>query len=195
MNVLEAIAGRASVRSFRYREVDEQAVLTLLEAAVRAPTAATREPWSFLVLQDRVTLRRISDKAKELWKGEVPRREPHELLGLPPTSRVVNEVWDPTFSIFYGAGTLIVVCARAEGESTDAECWMAAENLLLAAHALGLGCCLVGAAIPALRTPELRQDLGLPPTVRPVAAVIVGIPKEPGVPSPRRRPEILAWRR
>lgn len=195
MNALEAIAGRSSTRAFRYREVDENAVLTLLEAAVRAPTAAGREPWAFLVVQDRVLLRRVSERARKIWHEESPRREPHELLGVSPASPLANEVWDPTFSIFYGAGTLVVVCSRVDGDLADAECWMATQNLMLAAHALGLGSCVVGAAIPALRTPEIRRELGIPATVRPVSAIILGIPKDAGVPGPRRSPEILAWRR
>ncbi len=193
--LLEGITSRGSVRSYRYREVDGETVLKLLEAATHAPTALGRESWAFLVLQDRVTLRKISEKAKQLWHEESPRREPHELLGVPPHSPFAHAAWDPTFSIFYNAGTLIVICTRAEGELADAECWMAMQNLLLAAQALGLGTCVIGAALPALRSPEIRRELGLPVGVRPVASVVVGHPQGGWGPSPRRNPEIIAWRR
>lgn len=169
--------------------------MALLEAAVRAPSTRAREPWVFLVLQDRVTLRKISERAKELWRHESPRREAYELLGVPPTSRVVNEFWDPTFSLFHGAGTLVVVATRSEDEFADGECWLAAANLMLAAPALGLGTCVVGAAVAALRSPEIRREIGLPAAVRPVVPLAVGIPKDAGAPGARRPPEILIWRR
>jgi hypothetical protein len=51
---------------------------------------------------------------------------------------------DPAFNLFYDAGTLIVVCRRMAGAFADADCWLAVENLMLAATARGLGSCCIG---------------------------------------------------
>lgn len=74
---------------------------------------------------------------------------------------------------------LIVVCAKPMGPFVSADCWQAAENLMLAASALGLGTCCIGSAIPALNSPEAKSELGIPADVEAVAPIIVGVPSGP----------------
>ena len=66
------------------------------------------------------------------------------------------------FCVFYDASTLIVICAKPMGPFVSADCWLAAENLMLAASALGLGTCCIGSAIPALNSPEAKPRAGDP---------------------------------
>ena len=73
MSVMDAINGRRSVRSYTPGKLDAGTVRALLAAAVRAPTAIHQEPWSFLVLQDPAALKRLSDRAKVLFREEVQR--------------------------------------------------------------------------------------------------------------------------
>ena len=58
--VLDAIRSRRAVRSYAPERLGETPILELLDAAVRAPTAMHREPWAFVVVQDRATLQRLS---------------------------------------------------------------------------------------------------------------------------------------
>jgi nitroreductase len=74
-----------------------------------------------------------------------------------------------------------------------ADCWLAAENLMLAAFAMGLGTCCIGLALPMLNLPDIKAELGIPTEVTAVAAIVVGIPRGEAVPVARKDPEILAW--
>jgi len=84
-----------------------------------------------------------------------------------------------------------VICAKHTGPFAAADCWLAAENLMLAACALGLGTCCIGSAVPALNSPAIKSELGIPADVEVVAPIIVGIPASAAVESTRRGPLIL----
>lgn len=182
----ELIYRRRAVRAYTPEILDESTIRALLEAAVQAPTAMHLEPWVFLVVQDRAVLKRLSDRAKVVAGEEARHRDLIRGPGASPLS-------DPAFNIFYDAGTLIVICARELGPFVEADCWLAAENLMLAACAMGLGTCCIGFAIPALRTPDVKQELGIPPDVTAVAPIIVGRPRGDTPPVGRREPLVLRW--
>ena len=73
-------------------------------------------------------------------------------------------------------------------------CWLAAQNLMLAAYALGLGTCPIGLAVPALNDSAIKKELNIPSEVTAVAPIIVGVPRGAISPVPRKGPEILSWR-
>jgi len=195
--VLETIHGRRAVRSYLPTPIDDATVKTLLDAAVQAPTAMHMEPWAFAVIQDRALLKRLSEHAKAMMADEAIRHR--ELLRAPGLSHseehLARMLADPAYNIFYNAGTLIVICARPRGSFVTADCWLAAENLMLAAYGLGLGSCVIGFAVPLLNTPEIKRELKLPPDVLAVAPIIVGVPAGITPAVPRKAPEILCWAR
>jgi nitroreductase len=195
LSVLDAIYTRRSVRSYANQRLDEATIRTLLDAAVQAPNAMLEQPWLFVVVQDRTLLRSLSDLAKTLWT-QAPAFRPslHGHASTAPPSAIAARVLDPAFDIFYAAPVLIVICARHPDDFITADCWLAAENLMLAACALGLGSCCIGGAIPALNTPEGQRLLGVPEDVTAVAPIVVGAVAGAVGPAPRRDPEILCWR-
>lgn len=181
--ILQAIYRRRSIRSFTPAPVTEAQIRELLRAAVHAPTAMHAEPWTFAIVQDRALLQRISDRAKVL-----AAEEHASLVRTGPLA-------DPSFNIFYTAGTLIVVCTKVPGAFAVADCWLAAENLMLAATAVGLATCPIGFAVAALGDPPIREALGLPAGVTPIAPIIVGMPAGAPPPQTRRDPEIACWKK
>ena len=186
MTIFETILARRSVRRYKARKVDRTTVSILLEAAVHAPTAIHQEPWAFVVIQDKVLLRSISDLAKPLFVAEA-----HE-KGLEHAGHSFDIFKHPDFNIFYDATTLILICGRTNAPSYSADCWLAAENLMLAACAIGLGTCIVGSALSALNTPETKVLLNIPENFIAVAPIIVGYPDDEIVPVMRKNPVILA---
>jgi nitroreductase len=80
------------------------------------------------------------------------------------------------------------------GPFVSADCWLAAENLMIAATSLGYATCPIGFALPALADPEVRTELGIPPDVTAYAPIIVGVAAAPAPPQSRRKPDILSWR-
>ncbi|MBS0336005.1 MAG: nitroreductase family protein [Proteobacteria bacterium] len=177
---MDAIGTRRSVRAYTEQRPGEDVIHTLLEAAVRAPTAMHLEPWGFAIVQDRAMLKRYSDRAKAA-------------LGEPPGHPEMLD--DPDFNIFYDAGTLVVVCRRSSGPFADADCWLAAENLMLAAAEMGLGTCCIGFAVGVLNTPEAKRELNIPADGAAVAPIILGYPRGSVAQVPRKAPEILAWKK
>jgi len=187
MPLAMALGGRASVRHFRPDVLTRGQVRSLLQAAVRAPTAMHQEPWSFVVVQDKASLRRISEAAKPLFLRKL--RDLH----VDRDGRGEKMFSDPGFNIFYDANTLILVCGPRDAPFVAADCWLAAGNIVLAAHAAGLGACIIGSAVAALEDPDLRHELRIPPGQTAVAPIIVGVPAQAPTPSPRKEPRVLHW--
>jgi nitroreductase len=178
MSALDAIYARHATRAYTTDAVDDATIRTLLAAAVHAPTAMHLEPWAFVVVQDRELLRHISERAKQLAGAAL-----HAPFA------------DPAFNIFYNAGTLIVICGKPKGTFVSADCWLAAENLMIAATAMGLATCPIGFAVAALTDPEIKAQLGIPADVTTFAPIIVGVPATIPAASPRHEPEIWSWKR
>lgn len=192
-DVLHVMRHRRAVRAYQPEQPAETQIRELLDAAVRAPTAMHLEPWGFVVVQDRALLKRLSDRAKAmLLKREVAVGWGSESLHEHDHPKMLS---DPSFNIFYDAGTLVVICRRSAGRFADADCWLAAQNLMLAAAAKGLGTCCIGFAVDVLNAADVKRELGIPEEGAAVAPLIVGTPRiEPG-PVGRKPPAILAWRK
>ena len=188
LSVLDAIYHRRSVRDYTPQVIDKDTILTLLNAAVHAPNAMREEPWSFVIIQNKRTLDRLSDSEKELVRKE------SQGSASPQAKRALDRVNDPDFQIFYNAGALIVICGKIQGPFVAADCWLAAENLMLAAHAQGLGSCVIGFAVAALNTPEWKTELKISGDMMAIAPIIIGVPAVETPPVPRKPPEILAWK-
>jgi nitroreductase len=180
MSTFDAIYQRRATRAYTQERVSKPTIMKLLDAAVHAPTAMHQEPWAFAVVQNAPLLERICERAKAA--ARTPRGAAHRLLA------------DPAFHIFYNAGTLIVIGGTSTGPFVAADCWLAAENLMLAATALGLATCPIGFALPALMEPELKAEIGIPTEVTPVAPIVVGYPAAAPAASPRRPPNIVSWK-
>jgi nitroreductase len=181
MDLLEAIDGRRSVREYTDQPVDDAVVRELIDAAVKAPSAINQQPWAFVVVNDPAQLTRISDQAKaHLLKAS---------LAAPahPFREMLN---DPKFHIFYHAPVLVVIAAAEPTDWAVEDCALAAENLMLAAYAKGLGTCWIGFAQNWLATPDGKEALGVPATYAPIAPIIIGHPRRQPPPVPRKAPEI-----
>lgn len=188
LTAIEAIYARCSVRSYDAQRLDRPTVTALLSAAVRAPTAVHQEPWAFVVIQDPDVLKRLSDMAKPLFAQEAHRAH------LDSGAHGLDIFASPAFNIFYNAGTLIVVCGLSAAPFAMADCWLAAENLMLAACAQGLGTCVIGSALAALNLPDVKAELGISAEFSAIAPIIVGKPDGKTALTSRKEPRVLAWR-
>jgi nitroreductase len=186
VDVIDAIYERRAVRAYTDRNVEEDVVRRLINAAIHAPSAVNQQPWAFCVLQDPALLRTISDRAKELSLARIqPGTELWEHRGM---------LQDPAFNVFYDGGTVIVVCAAPGEWPANEDCCLAAQNLMLAAHGLGLGTCPIGFAREALNEPATKRELGIPEDHSVVLPILVGYPRERPTRTPRRPARILSWR-
>ena len=167
--VLGNIFQRRSVRNFTGEPVDRSMLMTLLKAAMAAPSARNRQPWAFVT----VTSRNVMDALAE---------------GLPYTK------------MLYRAGGAIVVCGDSgvalQNGATDLwyqDAAAASENILLAAHAMGLGA-VWSALFPYVdRSAHVRNILSLPEHVSPFSIIPVGYPTGEDKPKDKFRPERIHW--
>jgi nitroreductase len=183
MEIKETIYGRRAVREYTAEAVDEGQLRTLIDAAIQAPSAINQQPWLFTVVRDARLLSEISSQAKAFMLRTSP-----TALASPHFQTVLS---DPNFNIFYHAPVLIVISAAA-GPWAVEDCALAAQNLMLAAHAAGLGTCWIGFAQSWLATAEGRSVLKLPANEVPVAPIIVGHPKS-RLPPIQRKPARIDW--
>jgi nitroreductase len=183
MDVGEVIYGRRAVRDFTPEPVDEKVIRQLIDAAIQAPSAVNQQPWLFTVVTDRAVLTKISGEAK----AHMLRTSPVALA----SHHFQHILSDANFDIFYRSPLLVVISAPAAPWATE-DCALAAENLMLAAHASGLGTCWIGFAQGWLGTSEGKSVLKLPETHVPIAPIIVGHPKSVP-PAVLRRPPTIDW--
>jgi len=185
MELMEAIYRRQAVRNYTDRPVEKTAVMELLNAAARAPSAANQQPWAFAVISGRKQLAQYSERAKWFMLATLPKS-----LALHVRSDLLSH---SEYNVFHHAGTLIVVYARPAEHNPVEDCCMAAQNLLLAAHGMGLGSCPVGFVRPWLNQDGIKNEMGVPRRYTAVMPVVVGWPARKTEFVPRMEPQILSW--
>ncbi|NLN71111.1 MAG: nitroreductase family protein [Chloroflexi bacterium] len=162
METLKAIFTRRSVREFKQDLVSEADVHDLLRAGMQAPSARNEQPWHFIVIDDPALL--------------------HAIPEFHPYSKMLLE-----------APLAILVCSDHKLESKRTswvlDCSAATQNILLAAHAKGLGAVWVGIFPNAERVAGMQSLLEMPEDVQPVALVAVGHPAATPEPADRFKKE------
>ena len=148
------IMTRVSVRQFTGEKITQAQVDTLLRAAMAAPSALNKQPWAFVVVTDQALIDRLGEAL--------------------PYSRCQN-----------GAACAIIPCGDLSKaiEGTGRDFWIndvsaATENLLLAAHAMGLGAVWTGLHPDMERVKMVQEMLGMPEHIIPLCVVPVGVPAE-----------------
>ena len=177
-----AIRHRRSIREYQPQPVKRETILELIDAAVQAPSAMDEQPWHFTVVTNKELLARMSQSAKVQLLAESA-QGPH-------IDHVRELLSDPKFNIFYDASTLVIISAPRALQWAVEDCALAAENLMLAAHARNLGTCWIGFAQAWLDTPDGHIAVGLDQALVPVAPIIVGIPKNVPAHAARRQANV-----
>jgi nitroreductase len=180
MDTLEAIRTRRSVRKFSARPVEPEKLRAVLEAAGQAPSWANMQCWRFVVVREA----QVKAKISELSYVEAY---------FAPKGYKVN----PALKALAEAPVVIVACADPAGSGDLrgqpyylADVGIAAENLMLAAHVLGLGSVFVG----VFDEDRLRELLDIPPDIRIVGLFPLGYPQgEPKGGPPRKALEEIVF--
>ena len=186
MGTRDAIYARRSVRAYKEQTLSYEIIHGLLEAAIQAPTAVDEQPWAFAVIEHKDILNRLSDTAKKTM-NDVERS-----IHVPGRKMVAN--FTPPDDFFHGAAALIIIYGKSMGPFVVADCWLAAENLMLAACANGLGTCVIGLAVSVLNRVEWKKEFGVADDMTAIAPIIVGIPSGFTKPVRRKEPQILLWK-
>lgn len=183
MEFQDVLRGRRAVRDFRPDAVPPQLLRRLADAAVQAPSAMNDQPWRFTIITDTALLTRLSTLVKT-HLGQSP-------ATLPKSDHFRTVFADPDFHLFHHAPVLVVISAAGDDPWATEDCALAAGNLMLAAHDMGLGSCWVGFAQGWLNTPGGRLMLDIPGHHHVVAPIAIGWPRAPAPPVLRRAPDIV----
>lgn len=168
-STIEDIMTRTSVRAYSDREVKSEQIDTLLHAAMAAPTAGNKQPWRFVVIDDRAILDSIGENFN-------------------------------TMTMAKQASVAVVMCgdvtATFDGEGQGY--WIqdvsaASENLLLAAHAMGLGAVWCGIYPIMARVEQFSEMLHLPENIIPMGCICVGYPAGETTPKDKWKPEYIHY--
>lgn len=160
MNTLEAIPNRRSTRTYKSEQISEEALDTILKAGMAAPVAMAKyDSLHITVIQNEQLITRIFDEAQDAVYKTIGIRK----------------------SLDYGAKTLIVVSSlppHREGmDYTNGG--IIIENMVIAATALGVDSCIMGAPIAALASNyELLKTVGIPEGFNPVIGAVFGYASE-----------------
>ncbi len=165
---IENIMTRTSIRKYTDQSVEQEKIDIMLKAAMAAPTAVNLQPWHFIVIDDK------------------------ELIGQLSSQQPTN------------APLLIAVCGDTDkttmpdGKGKLPDFWIqdvsaATENLLLAAHAQGLGAVWTGVFPIPERTAEVARVLQCPKNIIPLAVVRVGYPAESPAPKNKFREDNISY--
>jgi len=185
IDLFDVVKQRRSIRKYLPKQVQKEVILEVLMAAGCAPSAHNSQPWRFIILQDDQFKRKLADGMAEAWVKDL-QRDGITVESNKRTERVER---------FATAPVLILACLTMGDlrKFPDSERQMcerdlavqsfgaALQNLLLAAHAKGLGACWFCA--PAFCKETVRKILKIPDVVEPQAFVAMGYPAEkPKVP-------------
>lgn len=161
MDTIKAILERRSIRRYTEESVSDETMRELLEAGMYAPSAGNQQPWDFIVVKNKESL--------------------EEITKVHPYSHMLKE-----------ASGAIVVCGNVEKEVFKGfwvqDCSAATQNILLAAHSLGLGAVWLGVYPDKERVKEIGEIFNLPQHIVPLSIISIGYPGE-SKPTPNRYSE------
>lgn len=167
MDLLDVIKSRRSIRRYTKAEVNNDVVEKIIEAGMYAPSAVNKQPWHFIVFNDK--------------------EQGRQIMEVHPNARMVID-----------SSKNIVVCIDEDLQHDDGygiqDCSAAIENMLLAAHSLGLGACWMGIYPREKRVARLKKIFQLPDHITPLAVISLGYPNESKEIASRFKPERIHYK-
>lgn len=184
MDFFKLLEKRRTIRTFEDKEVPTELLLEIINDSIKAPNGGNRQPWSFVVVNDRAMIKRISDESKKHILDEIAENPDFYM------KRYENALKNDEFNVFYNAPTLILIVGRENEASTTVDTGLLASYMMLSATSRGLGTCWVGLG-SRIKDKDLRAELGLTDDLDIIAPIIIGYPESiPPIPK-RKEPNIL----
>jgi len=195
--LVRLMLSRRSCRNYKDKEVDRMLLEDLVKIGSTAPSGTNSQPWTFTILASRaevVILGReiarffhgINRLATKPWLRFLAKIFGRDALdryfrSYYETVRQGLRLWDRegVDTLFHGAAAAILVGGRKSGNTPKEDALLASQNILLAAHSLGLGSCMIGFAVEAVkRDRQIRKLLQIPDDESVYAVIALGYPDE-----------------
>ncbi len=154
MDALETISRRRSVRNYRDEEINDDEIETLLRSAMYAPSAINEQPWHFIVVKDKGSLKELSET---LAYGKM---------------------------LSQAAAAIVICADKNLCKTNEnfwvQDCSAAAQNILLAATAMSIGSVWLGVYPNEERVKAISDYFGIPQNVVPFNVISLGYPQDEG---------------
>jgi nitroreductase len=157
----------------------------LLNLAVKASTGSGMEPWGFVVINDKVEI--------DLWSEKIKQYLQENLEQYPYLEQYRSWLTNPNFHVFNRANTLLIIYGNKESHWRTYDCTLAAANVMLAAHEMGIGTCWIGFAEYMLNTEEFKEKYQVPENYELVCPMSIGYMKKQ-LSEPKRKEPVVFYR-
>jgi nitroreductase/formate hydrogenlyase subunit 6/NADH:ubiquinone oxidoreductase subunit I len=195
--LVQLMASRRSCRNYTGQTVDRSVLEDLVKIGTTAPSGTNSQHWTFTIFPDRGAViefaQRIGAFFRNLNRMAEKRlmRKALKMIGKPaldnyyreyyPSAKEALQEWEQhgRDRLFHGATAVIVVASKPGGSCPMEDAMLATQNILLAGHSLGLGSCLIGYAVEAIRNdPTIKQFIKITAEETVYAVIALGHPDE-----------------
>ncbi len=174
MTLGETMFTQRAIRRFRPEPIPDADLKDILEAAIRAPNGGNNQPWHFLVIKDPGLRGKLAELYHEAWWAK---RRDQGIMGpddIPPGKNSLRSAMRLADQIGQ-APVIVLLCATAQGPAAAASIIPAAQNLLLAARAFGIGGTIT--TLHAQVEDRAHELFGIPETAQVVYCLPLGYPR------------------
>ena len=195
--LVQLMASRRSCRNFTEQTVDRSVLKDLVKIGTTAPSGTNCQNWTFTILPDRAALNKLGQRIATFFKKINRLAERHlmrktlRLVGKPALDNYYREYYQSVKEglkeyehsgrdlLFHGAPAVIIVATRPGGSCPFEDALLATQNILLGAHSMGLGTCLIGFAVDAIKNDAgIQRFLTIPAEETVCSVIAVGYPEE-----------------
>jgi nitroreductase/NAD-dependent dihydropyrimidine dehydrogenase PreA subunit len=208
--LVRLMASRRSCRNFKNKPVDRSILEDLVKIGITAPSGTNCQLWTFTIFPTRQAVQALAERIAQFFERlnsmaeKTLLRKFLKLVGKPELDRYYKEYYETVKEglaeakissrdkLFYGAPSLIIVGSKPGASTPKEDCMLASQNILLAAHSMGFGSCLIGMAVQAMQNDQsILRFLGIPKEEKIYAIIALGYPNEAyRAPAGRRQPEM-----
>ncbi len=182
--VIEAINTRRSTRAYEPKPIPKEIIKTIIEAGNRAPSQGRVvkgkkdplfQPWRFVVVEDPEFKQKLLQTTLPIWKKSTEQTQQLFPEWYEKAMRLQEVMDEPKDMVYYSAPVILFVIGLAE---YAVSCALACQNIMIAAHALGLGSCYVGFGSLVKGDTEIVHTLELVDNERIYGPIVLGYPKD-----------------
>lgn len=185
MNIIECINSKRSVRMYKNEPILEETIKELISIGTKASTGSGEEPWGFVVIRDKEEINLLSEMTK---KYDLDNLEKYPYL-----KQYESWLSNPKFNVFNDANTLLIIYGNTQSHWYVYDCSLAAGNIMLAAHSMGIGTCWIGFAEHTLNTKEFKMKYNVPEHYELVCPMSIGYMKDKFELDPPKRKEPIIF--
>lgn len=180
----ELLKTRRSIRFFEDKEVPLDTIKEIIEDSTLAPSSGNGQPWSFIIINNKDMIKRISDESKASFLSDLEADPDSYLKKYEPTLR------NKSFNVFYNTPSLVIIAGKKKPRGASVDCALAAAYFMMSASSRGLGTCWVNLG-GEIRDPKTLEEIGMTDDLKIIAPMILGYPKAiPPIPK-RKETRIL----